>query len=208
MPTELDNVVEKPAMAPVAIAVLGLVVLMMATGVVPNVLAALIGCLLLGLFGCVDMERAYAAIHWQTLLVIVGMLPFSIALQKTGGVDLAAEALTGLVGYAGPRAVLATLFVATALLGLFISNTATTVLMAPIAMTMASTMQVSPYPLAMTVALAASSAFMTPVSSPVNTLVVGPGNYHFMDFVRIGVPFTLIALVATIMLVPLMFPFN
>ena len=208
MPAELDNVIEKPAMAPVAIAVLGLVVAMMAIGIVPNVLAALIGCLLLGLFGCVDMERAYTAIHWQTLLVIVGMLPFSIALQKTGGVHLAAQALTELVGSAGPRAILAALFLVTTLLGLFISNTATAVLMAPIAITMAATMQASPYPFAMTVALAASTAFMTPVSSPVNTLVVGPGNYHFMDFIRIGVPFALIVLVATIMLVPLVFPFN
>lgn len=208
MPAELDNVVEKPSMAPVAIAVLALVVLMMATGVVPNVLAALIGCLLLGLFGCVDMERAYAAIHWPTLLVIVGMLPFSIALQKTGGVDLAAQVLTGLVGDAGPRATLAALFLVTTTLGLFISNTATAVLMAPIAMSMASTMQASPYPFAMTVALAASTAFMTPVSSPVNTLVVGPGNYHFIDFVRIGVPFALVVLLATITLVPLIFPFN
>ncbi len=208
MPAELDNVIEKPGMAPAAIAVLVLVVLMMASGVVPNVLAAMIGCLLLGFFGCIDMDRAYAAIHWQTLLLIVGMLPFSIALQKTGGVDLAAEALTGLIGHAGPRAALAALFVATAALGLFISNTATAVLMAPIAMTMASTMQVSPYPFAMTVALAASTAFMTPVSSPVNTLVIGPGNYRFMDFVRIGVPFALIVLVVTVSLVPLMFPFN
>jgi len=208
MPAELDDVIENPTMAPVAIAVLALVVLLMATGVVPNVLAALIGCLLMGLFGCVDMERAYAAIHWPTLLVIVGMLPFSIALQKTGGVDLAAYLLTGAVGDAGPRAILAALFLVTASLGLFISNTATAVLMAPIAMSMASTMDASPYPFAMTVALAASTAFMTPVSSPVNTLVVGPGNYHFMDFVRVGGPFALVVLVATIALVPLVFPFH
>lgn len=208
MPSELDEVIDKPNLAPVAIAVLVLVVAMMASGIVPNVLAALIGCLLLGLFGCVDMERAYAAIHWQTLLVIVGMLPFSIALQKTGGVDLAAQALYGAVGHAEPRAALAAIFIATALLGLFISNTATAVLMAPIAMTMAASMQASPYPFAMTVALAASTAFMTPVSSPVNTLVVGPGNYRFVDFVRIGVPFAFLVLVVTVTLVPLIFPFN
>lgn len=208
MPSELDEVIDKPNLAPVAIAVLVLVVAMMASGIVPNVLAALIGCLLLGLFGCVDMERAYTTIHWQTLLVIVGMLPFSIALQKTGGVDLAAQALYGVVGHAEPRAALAAIFIATALLGLFISNTATAVLMAPIAMTMAASMQASPYPFAMTVALAASTAFMTPVSSPVNTLVVGPGNYRFVDFVRIGVPFAFLVLVVTVTLVPLIFPFT
>ncbi len=208
VPAELDDVIEVPSRAPAAIAILALVVAAMATGIVPNVLAALIGCLLLGAFGCVDMERAYASIHWPTLLVIVGMLPFSIALQKSGGTDLAAQALIGLVGEAGPRATLAAIFVATAVLGLFISNTATAVLMAPIAMTVASAMDASPYPFAMTVALAASTAFMTPVSSPVNTLVVGPGNYRFGDFVRIGTPFAFIALIATVVLVPLVFPFR
>jgi di/tricarboxylate transporter len=208
MPAELDDVVEVPGRAPVAVAILALVVVLMATGIVTNVLAALIGCLLLGVFGCMDMDRAYRSIHWQSLLVIVGMLPFSIALQKTGGVDLAAQALVTTIGEAGPRATLAVIFIATAVLGLFISNTATAVLMAPVALSIAAAMQASPYPFAMTVALAASAAFMTPVSSPVNTLVVGPGNYRFMDFVRIGTPFALITLIATILLVPIFFPFH
>ena len=106
-----------------------------------------------------------------------------------------------------PRAVLATLFVLTAMLGLFISNTATSVLMAPVAMALAGALDVSPYPLAMTVALAASAAFMTPVSSPVNTLVVGPGNYRFGDFVKVGVPFAVVALIVTVLLVPVLLPF-
>ena len=98
------------------------------------------------------------------------MLPFSLALQRTGGVELAAEALMSLIGDAGTHAVLGSLFVVTAVLGLFISNTATAVLMAPVALAIASELRASPYPFAMIVALAASAAFMTPISSPVNTL--------------------------------------
>jgi di/tricarboxylate transporter len=122
--------------------------------------------------------------------------------------DLAADALTALVGQASPRLVLATLFVITALLGLFISNTATAVLVAPVALAIADELGASPYPFAMIVALAASAAFMTPVSSPVNTLVVGPGNYAFGDFVRVGVPFTAIVLVVSVLLVPLLLPLH
>jgi len=98
------------------------------------------------------------------------------------------------------------LFVATALTGLFISNTATAVLMAPVAIATAQALNASPYPFALTVALAASAAFMTPISSPVNTLVLGPGQYRFSDFVRIGVPFTVLVLLVSIVMVPWLFP--
>jgi di/tricarboxylate transporter len=134
------------------------------------------------------------------------MLPFSIALQRTGGVDLAADALVGLIGGAGPYVVLASIFAITALLGLFISNTATAVLMAPVALGIAEELRASPYPFAMIVALAASTAFMTPISSPVNTLVVGPGNYRFVDFVRVGVPFSVIVMIVCVLLVPWLLP--
>jgi di/tricarboxylate transporter len=97
--------------------------------------------------------------------------------------------------------------VITAVLGMFISNTATAILMAPVALAVAADLGVSPYPFAMIVALAASTAFMTPVSSPVNTLVVGPGNYRFGDFIRIGVPFSVISLVVCVLLVPVLLPY-
>ena len=207
VPVELDEVIPAPSRAPFAVATLALVVAAMVSGTIPNVQAALLGCLLLGLFRCIDMDGAYRSIHWQSLIVIVGMLPFSRALQNTGGADLAAGALLELVGGAGPRMTLATVFAVTAMFGLFISNTATAVLMAPIALAVAAELGASPYPFAMTVALAASAAFMTPVSSPVNTLVVGPGNYTFADFVRIGVPFAAVTLLTTVALVPLVYPF-
>jgi di/tricarboxylate transporter len=208
LPAELDEVLPATARAPQALFCLLLVIGLMVSGIVPNVQAALFGCLLMGLLGCVDFTSAYRSIHWPSLVLIVGMLPFATALQRTGGVDLAANALIHIVGEAGPRVVLASLFAITALLGLFISNTATAVLMAPVALTLAQDLGASPYPFAMIVALAASAAFMTPVSSPVNTLVVGPGNYSFGDFVRVGVPLTVIVMAVSVVLVPLLLPFR
>jgi di/tricarboxylate transporter len=206
MPSEMDEVLPAARRAPYALGVLALVVVLMVSGIVPNVQAALIGALLMGLFGCVDMTSSYRSISWSSLILIVGMMPFSVALQRTGGVDLAADALVTLVGDAGPRVVMTLLFAITALLGLFISNTATAVLMAPVALAIGADLHASPYPFAMIVALAASSAFMTPISSPVNTLVVVPGDYAFGDFVKLGVPFTIVVLIVSVLLVPWLLP--
>ncbi|MFP6848959.1 MAG: SLC13 family permease [Pseudomonas sp.] len=206
LPAEVAEVAPAARKAPYALLSLGIMVGLMVSGLVPNVMAALIGCLLMGAFRCIDMDSAYRAIHWPTLLLIVGMLPFAHALQKTGGVDLAVNGLVSLLGEANPRLLLACLFSVTALIGLFISNTATAVLMAPVAIATAQALNASPYPFALTVALAASAAFMTPISSPVNTLVLGPGQYRFGDFVRIGVPFTLLVMLVSVLMVPWLFP--
>ncbi|ERI52176.1 hypothetical protein N878_20155, partial [Pseudomonas sp. EGD-AK9] len=206
LPAEVAEVAPAARKAPYALLSLAVMVALMVSGLVPNVLAALIACLLLGAFRCIDLDSAYRAIHWPTLILIVGMLPFAQALQQTGGVELAVQLLVGGLGGAGPYLILASLFALTALIGLFISNTATAVLMAPVAIATAQALDASPLPFAMTVALAASAAFMTPISSPVNTLVLGPGQYRFGDFVRIGVPFTLLVMVVSVLLVPLIFP--
>jgi di/tricarboxylate transporter len=206
VPAEIAEVLPAPGKAPHALFCLLLMVGLMVSGVVPNVQAALIACLLMGLLGCVDLDSAYRSVHWKSIVLIVGMLPFSIALQKTGGVYLAADGLMALTAGAGSMVVLASLFAITAILGLFISNTATAVLMAPVALAIAHELRVSPYPFAMIVALAASTAFMTPISSPVNTLVVGPGNYTFGDFVRIGVPLSILAMIVSVLLVGWLLP--
>lgn len=207
LPAEVDEMAPARSQAIHALIALGVMIVLMVTDPVPNVIAALIACLLMGKFRCIDLESAYKSIHWPTLILIVGMLPFALALQQTGGVDLIVGALISAVGEMGPRVMLASLFVLCAVIGLFISNTATAVLMAPIALGTAHQMGVSPYPFAMTIAIAASAAFMTPVSSPVNTLVLGPGNYKFMDFVRIGVPFTALVMVVSVIAIPRFFPF-
>lgn len=205
LPAEIDQVAPARSRAPFALISLAVMVGLMVSGMVPNVVAALIGCVLMGAGRCIDMDSAYRAIHWQSLVLIVGMLPFALALQKTGGIDLAVRGLVSVLGGAGPYAILACLFALTALIGLFISNTATAVLMAPVAISTAQQLGMSPYPFAMTVALAASAAFMTPVSSPVNTLVLGPGQYRFADFVKVGVPFTLVVMLVTVFMVPWFF---
>jgi di/tricarboxylate transporter len=202
---ESKEVLPAARRAPQAIGVLLLVVGLMVFGVVPNVQAALIGCLLMGLLRCIDFQSAYRAIGWNNLIMIVGMLPFTLALERTGGVDLAADALITLIGDAGPRVMLASLFGITVLLGLFIVNTANAVLIAPVALAIAEDLGASPYPFAMTVALAASAAFMTPIS-PVNGLVATPGNYGFGDFIRFGLPLTLLTLGVAVILVPWLLP--
>ncbi|MCO6058386.1 SLC13 family permease [Pseudomonas sp. MOB-449] len=206
LPAEVDEVAPTAHKAPYALLSLAIMIFLMVSGLVPNVMAALIGCLLMGAFRCIDLDSAYRAIHWPTLILIVGMLPFAQALQQTGGIDLAVKGLVAVLGDLGPYAMLACLFIVTALIGLFISNTATAVLMAPVAIATAQQLGMSPYPFAMIVTLAASAAFMTPISSPVNTLVVGPGQYRFGDFVRIGVPFTLLVMIVSVFMVPLVFP--
>jgi di/tricarboxylate transporter len=206
VPAEQAEVLPAAGRMPQAVAILALTVGLMISGWVTNAHAALIGCLLMGLFRCIDLDSAYRSISWKTLVLIVGMLPFSIALQRTGGVDMAADAVLSVAGAASPRVLLAVIFVITAMLGLFISNTATAVLMAPVALAVAKDVGASPYPFAMIVALAASAAFMTPVSSPVNTLVVGPGNYSFGDFLKVGVPFTIVTMLVCVLLVPVVLP--
>ena len=134
-------------------------------------------------------------------------MPFAAALQKTGGIELIVNGLMDVAGNAGPQVMLVCLFVLCATIGLFISNTATAVLMAPIAIAAAHQMDVSPLPFAMVIGVAASAAFMTPVSSPVNTLILEPGGYKFADFIKIGVPFTIIVMLISVFLIPLLFPF-
>ena len=207
MPVEVDDASPAHSQAPHAIFCLVLMVALMLTDEIPNPIAAIIACLLMGKFRCINAESAYKAIHWPSIILIVGMMPFALALQKTGGVDLVVKGLMDVAGGEGPYLMLGCLFMMCAAIGLFISNTATAVLMAPIALAAAKSMGVSPYPFAMVVAMAASAAFMTPVSSPVSTLVLGPGKYSFSDFVKIGVPFTILVMVVCVLLIPVLFPF-
>ncbi|UOE44183.1 SLC13 family permease [Agromyces larvae] len=206
LPAEVREQSPAANRAPFALLSVVVMVVLMVTGIVPNVIAALIACLLMGLFGCIDMPSAYRSIHWPTLLLIVGMLPFALALERTGGIDIAVTALTSTLGQGSPTLLLAGLFITTAVIGLFVSNTATAVLMGPVAIATADHLGASPYPFAMVVVLAASAAFMTPVSSPVNTLVLGPGRYRFADFLKIGAPFTVVVLIVAITMVPWLLP--
>jgi di/tricarboxylate transporter len=174
--------------------------------VVPAVLAVLLAAVAMVLARCIGMEVAYRSINWESVVLIAAFLPMATALQKTGGMDLFVAGLQP-VAALGPLAMLAALFILTGVLSQVISNTATAVLVAPVAIGAAAQLDVSPYPMVMAVAVAASSAFATPVATPVNMLVLGPGEYRFGDFLRTGLLLQLIALLVTLLLVPLVFPF-
>src|SRR5690554_1457052 len=133
LPAEKDHVAPALDKAPHALLSLAVMVALMITGIVPNVMAAIIGCLLMGAFRCIDMESAYKSINWQSIIVIVGMIPFAAALQKTGGIDLAVQLMMSSFGDSGPRMMLLVFFAVTAVISMLMSNTATAVLLAPVA---------------------------------------------------------------------------
>lgn len=207
LPEELAEVSPSYRQAPFAMAILVAMVIMMVFGLVANVAAALMAALAMGLCRCLRVEDAYRSINWPSLVLIAGMLPLARAMEKTGGVAMISEALVAVLGGAGPLALLAGIFIMSAVIGMFISNTATAVLMAPISISAAQMVSASPYPFAMTVAVASSAAFLTPISSPVNTLVMTPGGYSFNDFLRVGTPLLVVIMALTLVVVPLLFPF-
>jgi di/tricarboxylate transporter len=193
---------------PVALVILAVMVLLTVFDVVPIVAAVMMAAMAAVFTRCLTMEDSYRAIHWSSLVLVAGMLPLADALQKTGGTRIIVDALMYGVGDSSPSLMLTVIFFLTAALGMFLSNTAAAVLVAPIAIIAAESLGVSPYPFAIAVLIAASAAFMTPVSTPVVTLVVEPGRYGFMDFVKVGVPLTLLTWVVTLLLAPLLFPFE
>jgi di/tricarboxylate transporter len=193
--------------APVAMAIMLAMLVVMTGGWIPTVMAAGLAAIAMIVTGCLSMEQAYRSMSWQSVVLIAGILPMSTALEVTGGMQLVVDGLVGAVGPYGPLAMMIGLFTLTSLASQVISNTATAVLLAPIAYQAAVTLGVSPYPLLLTVALAASTSFATPVASPVNTLVLGVGQYRFSDFLRVGVVLQLLVLAVMVVLVPLMFPF-
>ncbi|MEM6284673.1 MAG: SLC13 family permease, partial [Chloroflexota bacterium] len=160
------------------------------------------------LSGCITMDEAYDAIDWKSIILIAGMIPMSTALQKVGLAQSIANGFTTFLGDYGPYAILAGLFLLTAVFTQVISNTATTVILAPIALSIAAQFGVAPQAFLMTVAIAASMAFASPVASPTNTLVMSAGGYKFSDYVKIGVPMLLVMLVITLIFVPIFFPFS
>ncbi len=208
LPKELADIVPSYRRMPIALTILVGMVLLTLFDIVPLVAAVLIAALA-GIFSrCLSMEDAYRSIHWSSLVLIVGMLPLADALDKTGATQLIVNQLLEVVGDASPYLMLSVIFFLTASLGLVLSNTASAVLIAPIAIVAAESLGVSPYPFAIAVLIAASAAYSTPVSTPVVTLVVEPGRYKFSDFIKVGVPLLLLTFVVTILVTPLVFPFH
>ncbi len=186
---------------------LGMLILM-TFNIVPNVQAVLLAAVAMVVSACLSLPQAYRSINAESVVLIAAILPMATALETTGALALIIGGLEGALAAAGPYIILLTLFVITSLLSQVISNTATAVLIAPVAIALGSSLGVDPRPLLMAVAVAASTAFLTPVASPVNTLVLNPGNYRFMDFMRVGIILQVLMLLATLLVVPLFFPFN
>jgi di/tricarboxylate transporter len=175
-------------------------------GLVPIAIAALTGAVLMVLVGCVNMEEAYRAIDWKVVFLIAGMLPLGTAIENTGAAELGAETLLAAVGHLGPRWVVGSLFVITVLGTQIIPTAALVVLMAPVALGTAGSMGISPHLLMMTVAIAASSSFASPLSHPAHMLVMGPGGYRFVDYVKVGAPLTVVSLAVSVALLPVLWP--
>lgn len=208
LPRELKSIAPSRAKAPVALGVLAMMIIIMTLGLLPNVIAVILAALAMTVTGCVAGKDAYRGIGWSTLVLIAGMLPLATALDKTGVTMVAAGGLTDLLAGIGSHGMLATLFLITAAVGLFISNTASAVLLAPVAISAAQSLGVSVHAFAITVAVACSCAFVTPVSTPVNTLVFAPGRYTFNDFVKVGLPLLFISMVVTVAMVGWLYPIS
>jgi len=192
--------------APLAVALMVAVLALAMTGVVPIAIAAVTGAALMLLGRCLSMEEAYRAIDWKAVFLIAGTLPLGAAIEQTGTAALLTTSLLDLVGDMGPRPVVATLFLVTVMATQVVPTAALVVLMSPVALTAAAHLGMSPHTLMMTVAMAASASYATPVAHPANLLVMGPGGYRFRDYLRVGGPVTLVTMAVVVALVPVLWP--
>jgi di/tricarboxylate transporter len=200
------QVVELNRQAVIASLALISMIILMVTGFVPTVIAALIAAIVMVLGGCLSMEQAYRSVSWSSVILIAAMIPMSIALQVTGGAEFLADALVDSLGSFGPLALMSGVFLLTTALSQVINNSATTVLVSPIVLQAANDLGVSPYPMMMIVAISASTAFLTPIGTTTNLMVSAPGSYSFNDFIKLGLPLVVIFLLLSLALVPMIWP--
>jgi len=194
--------------APVAAAIMVLMVLMMVFDFIPVAPAVMIAGILMVLTGCFrNVEAAYKTINWESIVLIAAMLPMSLALEKIGASEYISNTLVSGLGSYGPLALMAGIYFTTSLMTMFISNTATAVLLAPIALQSAIQIGVSPIPFLFAVTVGASMCFASPFSTPPNALVMPAGQYTFMDYVKVGLPLQIIMGIVMIFVLPLIFPF-
>ena len=190
-----------------ALAIIAGVVLTASLGLLPIMVAAIIGALLLIAAGCLSLEEAYEAIEWKVIFLLGGIISLGVALENTGAAVYLSDRMIALLVDLGPVAILSALYLLTTLLTSAMSNNATAVLLAPIAIAAANGMGVDPRPFLVSVTFAASASFMTPVGYQTNTMIYGVGQYRFADFLKVGPPLNLIFWVMATFLIPLFFPF-
>ncbi|WBF66452.1 SLC13 family permease [Desulfovibrio subterraneus] len=197
--------VQRPEKMWWALGIFIFVVAAMASEFLPLVTAAMLGACLVVITGCMTMREAFKAIDWTTIFLFAGMLSMSTAMDKSGAASLIAKNVVSHVS--DPYALLAVCCALTAIITNFMSNTATAALMAPLAIPIAVQSGISPLPLAMGIAMSASACFLTPVATPPNTIVLGPGNYNFMHYVKAGWPLQIITFIMCVVLIPMIWPF-
>jgi di/tricarboxylate transporter len=204
--TEAVQEIRKPEKAVWAILIMALVLLPVILGWLPIAITAVVGAALMILIGCLTMEEAYRVIEWKAVFLIAGMLPLGSAMEHTGAASFVAERMVAMVGDLGPLAVVASLFILAALASQVMPNPAVAVLLAPIALNTANDLGLSPYALMMTVAVSASASFLSPVAHPANVLIIGPGGYRFADYIKVGLPLTLLVLIVVLLVLPIFWP--
>ncbi|SHG68039.1 SLC13 family permease [Flagellimonas flava] len=201
------NVDELTPRSYIALGTLVLMVLLLVFKIVPGAIAALACAGIMMLTGCVPISKAYKGISWTSVVMIAAMIPMGLALQKTGVAQMAANSLVEALGSIHPTALLAGIFLLTTTFSQTINNSATAVLMAPIAIMASTTLGVSPKPYMIAVAISASTAFLTPVGTTTNAMVMSSGGYRFMDYIKVGGPLLLLFFIATLVLVPMIWSF-
>ncbi len=191
-----------------AVAILICVVAASAWNAVPIVVAALGGCAAMVLTGCLKPEEVYPAVDWKVILMLGGLLPLGVALETTGSAALLSNFVVYVFGPLGPWVLLSALYFCTSVLTELMSNSATAVLLAPIAISSAEALGVDARPFLVAVTVAASSSFMTPVGYQTNTLIYGPGAYKFKDYIRVGTPLNILFWIMATILIPRYWPFH
>lgn len=192
--------------APLAAVIMMLVVGTVMLGYAPIPIAAVIGGTIMVLTGCLNMEQAYRAIDWRAIFLIAGMLPLGTAMQDTGAATFLAGQVMGLLGDAGPWPVIMGLYILTAMATMIIPTAALVVLMSPIVLSAMADMGLQPETAMMAIAIAASASFTSPISHPANILVMGPGGYRFVDYLKVGVPLTIVVFITAMVLLPVLWP--
>lgn len=193
--------------APVVLAILAAVVGLAALDILPILVTAILGCLALVLTRCLRLEEAYHAINWQVIFLLAGILPLGIAMQKSGAAGLIAGRAVGMVGDMGPVAVLAVVYLMTSVMTDTMSNNAAAVLLAPIAISTAEQIGVDPRPFLMAITFAASTGFSTPVGYQTNTMIYNAGGYKYTDFLRTGVPLSILFWIMSVIFIPRIWSF-
>ncbi|MAD92120.1 MAG: SLC13 family permease [Gammaproteobacteria bacterium] len=192
--------------APLAGLIMGTVIGSVMMGYAPISVAAVIGGTIMVLTGCLNMEQAYRSIDWRAIFLIAGMIPLGTAMQESGAATYIANQVMVFLGDAGPWPVIMCLYILTAIATMIIPTAALVVLMSPIVLSAMSDMGLAPETAMMAVAIAASASFTSPISHPANLLVMGPGGYRFIDYLKVGVPLTIIVFITVMILLPIFWP--